>query len=124
MRSQLLVVDDNPDICHLLKAMLEADGHEVSIATGGRVALEMCGCWHYDLAIIDIVMPDMSGLELADKLLDLGTRKPAIILITADADERLQAARRAQEALGIYAIVTKPFHTEDLRMAVREAVGA
>ncbi len=63
-RSHILIVDDEEDIRGLLKATLEAQGHVCHSASSGQEAIEILSSVDVDLALIDIIMPVMSGLSL------------------------------------------------------------
>jgi PAS domain S-box-containing protein len=84
-RARILVVDDEPDIGHLLTDILEADGHEIASAASGREALDWLGDREIDLIISDLRMPDMDGpalyRALAERRPELLTR---LVFITGD----------------------------------------
>ncbi len=61
---KLLVVDDNPQNRDLLRRSLTSSGYAVEVAEGGAEALEKINRAHYDLILLDQVMPGMSGLDL------------------------------------------------------------
>ena len=60
----ILVVDDEPDICANVKDILSEFGYEVDTATSGVSALELVKRKNYDVALLDLKMPGMSGVEL------------------------------------------------------------
>jgi CheY-like chemotaxis protein len=68
VRRQALVVDDNPDITHMLAAVLRHANYEVSTACSASVALAAALAKHFDVVISDIGMPEMSGYELVRAL--------------------------------------------------------
>jgi PAS domain S-box-containing protein len=77
-RKSVLVVDDNNDAAETLAVALRLLGHEVSVATGGRMALDMVADRpDWDVFILDIGMPDITGLELAGRLRRLVGDRPA-----------------------------------------------
>lgn len=65
---RVLVVDDNPDAAHMLSALLRIAGHEVTKAGDGAEALRLAQAGAFDVAVIDLAMPAMSGYELAARL--------------------------------------------------------
>ncbi len=69
-RGVILVVDDEPLVARTLARMLSA--HQVEIATGGRDALARCTQTHYDVVVCDLMMPDLTGMELHAALADRG----------------------------------------------------
>jgi CheY-like chemotaxis protein len=84
-QARILVVDDEPDIGHLLTDILEGDGHETASASSGREALEWLSGREVDLIISDLRMPDMDGptlyRALAERRPELLTR---LVFITGD----------------------------------------
>ena len=84
-RARILVVDDEPDIGHLLTDILEGDGHETASASSGREALDWLSGREVDLIISDLRMPDMDGPSLyralAERRPELLTR---LVFITGD----------------------------------------
>lgn len=66
--SNILVVDDEEEIQNLVRIMLEAEDHKVSIASNGEEALALISCNHFDLIILDVVMQHMDGLEVCRKI--------------------------------------------------------
>ena len=63
-RKRILVVDDEPQMCELVKAMLELDGHIVSTATSASAALDVLERETFDIIITDYLMPGMKGDQL------------------------------------------------------------
>lgn len=70
----ILVVDDNPIVLKLLNKKLRFLGHNVSVANGGMVALDLTRDNTFDLVIIDINMPEMTGLQLSHKLREIESK--------------------------------------------------
>jgi CheY-like chemotaxis protein len=96
-RRQVLVVDDHPEIGVSLARLLRALGHEVSTATTGLSALALADSFQPDCAILDISLPDMSGLELGRRLREKFPRERLLMIaLTGFGDPRLQA-----ECLGV-----------------------
>jgi len=105
----LLVVDDDPTIVRSLRVNLEAEGYEVQTATSGREALEKVRARLPDLAIVDLLLPDMHGFELCRRLksyIDL----PIIMLTAVDTEASVV------EGLEKYAedYIVKPFSYREL----------
>lgn len=84
------VVDDSPDVVQVTSLILQAFGHEVEVATSGRAAIEVARTFKADVAMIDIAMPDMSGLELLDELRGLWGDGPSIIALTGWATRQMR----------------------------------
>lgn len=81
-KTTLLVVDDEPAIRKLLQRIAQRAGFEVASARDGVDALEMFSVRSYDIAIVDLMMPRLSGYELVQKLSALEPR-PIVIVATA-----------------------------------------
>ena len=113
----LLVVDDTPDNLNLIAGLFMLD-YQVRVARDGRNALAICTSKSPpDLLLLDVMMPDMDGFELARHL----RRHPAasripVIFITAMTDA---SARRQGLELGAVAFVTKPIEPELLQLKVK-----
>jgi DNA-binding response OmpR family regulator len=117
----ILVADDDDDILLLVTTRLRRDGHEVVSASRGDDALELARELKPALAVLDVGMPGLDGLEVlaairADPSLD-ATR---VLLLTAKAQE--SDVRRGFE-VGADAYVKKPFSPADLSTRVRDLLG-
>ena len=105
--SNILVVDDNPDKLGLLEAALRLAGYNVRTAVDGEEALAAIDAYQPDLVITDVMMPNMSGYELAERIrANPQTRFIPVILQTA-AGYRVEDIRRASEA-GALGFITDP----------------
>ena len=114
----ILIVDDEESIRDILYRKLKADGYHCDVATDGKEALRKAFTKDFDLVLMDIKMPGLSGMEVLSQLI---TERPhiSIIMITAVVDTR--TAVDAMK-LGAYDYVTKPFDLDDLGMRVRRAL--
>ena len=117
--ASVLVVDDDPVIRELLAVNLELEGYEVRTAGDGAAALSALAAEPVDLVLLDVMMPEVSGWEVAARLrADEATAAIPVIMLTAKAMET--DVRRGGE-LGVARYVTKPFDPTDL-MATCAAV--
>lgn len=113
----VLVADDDPDVRDVVVFKLQQSGHEVLVAEDGGVALELARSGSPDLAVLDVMMPRVNGLDVCRELRsDPATAGIPIILLTA----------RAQEgdiengfAWGADDYLTKPFSPRELDSRVR-----
>jgi len=106
-RSNILVVDDNPDKLMLLEAALKLAGYHVNTATDGEEALAVVASFTPDLIITDVMMPRMNGYELAEKIRsNPRTRFIPVIMQTA-AGRSSQDSLRASE-VGALGYITDP----------------
>ena len=117
-RSQILVVDDEPNLRRVLSAQLSRDGYDVLTAENGEQGLEMLREHHIDLVITDLKMPRVDGMELLRAALDSDSELP-VVMITAHA-----TVDTAVEALktGAFDYLTKPFDQNEVRTIVRKAL--
>ena len=105
----VLLVDDNTDLLRLLRRRFERDGYEVVAVDDGRQALLALSRQVPDVAILDLVMPGMSGFELAEEIKKRGD-VPIIFLTAVDeAATRIEGIREYAEDY-----VVKPFDYEEL----------
>ncbi len=111
MRSlHVLVVDDEPAIRQVLTATLEKAGHNVEQAASGEEGLEKLAAGDFDVAICDIAMPGISGLELMRRAKVQGNSTTFITMTAYASVDTAVAAIRA----GAYDYITKPIHHEEL----------
>lgn len=116
---KLLVVDDDPDICQLLKVVLEAYHFTVDIATNGQEALEHVRAEVPDGIFLDLRMPVMDGWAALDVL---QREYPAVIVIVITASRTGDVVRHVR-ARGAQGCVLKPFDPHELRATLRDAFG-
>lgn len=116
---RLLVVDDEVDTCANLSDILTDLGYQVDVAYDGHSALELVKQNTYDVALLDLKMPGMDGLELYRRIKQLQSGTVAIV-VTAFA-----SSHTASEALtaGAWQILPKPVELSKLLTLVEEAVG-
>ncbi|MGC8783422.1 MAG: ANTAR domain-containing response regulator [Armatimonadota bacterium] len=115
---RVLIADDEPIIRLDLKNMLESLGYEVVAEAGDGVsAVEAARTLKPDVAILDIKMPGMDGIDAANVL--NGEKIAPVVLLTAFSD--LDLINRAKEA-GVFAYLVKPFRENDLRPAIEIAI--
>lgn len=117
MARRVLVIEDDPAICRLLERGLSAAGFEVSVAadlTAGRAAWETSTG---GVVVLDVMLPDGDGLELAAMRRAAGDRRPVIVL-TAREDEELRRRAAALEA----DYLPKPFAYPELLDRIRAAL--
>ena len=111
--SRILVAEDNAVNARLIVAMLEGEGHEVTIVADGEKAVAISRIEHFDVILMDVNMPEMDGLE-ATRQIRAGAapmRDVTIVALTADDDGATQ--RDCIEA-GMNAFLTKPIETAEL----------
>jgi len=114
--SVILVADDDDDIRDLVAYRLERDGHDVTTVANGLAALEHLASAQVELVILDVMMPGMSGIDVARAIRADGRLAGIrIILLTA----RTQEADLEQGyAAGVDDYVAKPFSPRELSLRV------
>ncbi len=117
----VLVADDNPTNRLILSSMLRNAGHQVTEAASGEEFLQKVEEGDYDLALLDMHMPDLNGLEAFRlyRFAHAGEETIPVIMVTTDATE---AARTACEEAGVDRLLTKPVSAVALFQAI-EALG-
>lgn len=118
--SNILIVDDSKSIAWLLDADLSAEGYQTLVAYNGQQALTALATFPADLIVLDLYMPEMTGLEVLDKL--NGHPKwaniPVIMLSSADSGSEIVSALD----LGAADYVTKPYIPEVLYARIRTSL--
>ena len=111
----ILVVDDDPKIVRLVRTYLERDGHRVTEAADGRGALEAMAADPPALVVLDLMIPEISGLDILIRTRAAGSRTPILVLsargLTSDRITGLEA--------GADDYLPKPFSPAELVLRVR-----
>lgn len=93
MSKKILLVDDEADILELIKYNLEKESFEVKVASNGRSALEVAKSFLPDLILLDVMMPEMDGVETCIELRKIGALKNVVIaFLTARGEDYSQIA--------------------------------
>jgi PAS domain S-box-containing protein len=116
---KILLVEDNPVNQTLAKRMLGKLGYVPDLAENGRVAVEIVGSGPYDLVFMDVLMPDVDGLEATRRIVsgrDLRDR-PVIIAMTANA---MEGDKEQCLAAGMDDYISKPVRIDDFRRMIEK----
>jgi len=117
-RIHILAVDDDVVACQLLQEVLQKGGYQVSIATSGRQAIQLAQDVPFDLAIVDIRMPDVDGIEVLRSLKRANAQLPVLVITAySSMDTAIEAIR-----LGAYDYLSKPCKIEELEITVKRAL--
>ena len=113
--ARLLVVDDEPNIRELLSTSLRYAGFEVTAAANGREALDAAEEFQPDLAVLDVMLPDMDGFTVTRRLRSAGRHFPVVFLTARDGTED----KITGLTVGGDDYVTKPFSLDELVARIR-----
>jgi two-component system response regulator AtoC len=108
--ARILVVDDEVEVLDMLKVFLSAKGYTVHTAQSGRAALELVKQVRPHIVLLDIIMPEMSGIDVLKKI---KTMDPTIGVVMATAIKDEDLAKKAMK-LGAYDYIAKPFDLDYL----------
>ncbi len=116
---KILVADDNASNCKILKAVLESAGHEVEVVGDGQDALAALERMRFDVALLDVNMPEVSGYDVARlyRVAHGGEWRLPMIALTADATSETE--RLCREA-GMDMVLTKPVEAAQLLAEIEE----
>jgi DNA-binding NtrC family response regulator len=117
---QILVVEDDPVQRRLLKSAIERQGHVVHQAENGRIGLEMVKRDNglFNVIVLDLMMPEMTGLEFLEALHEFGTQIPVIVQTGQGGIETVVQAMRA----GAFDFVVKPVSPERINTSIANAM--
>ncbi|HUC36893.1 MAG TPA: response regulator [Acidimicrobiales bacterium] len=119
---KLLIVDDEDGVRSLVRMTLESDNYQILEATEGEQAIEMVKRHRPGLVLLDVMLPDTSGIEICRKLKsDPDTASTTIVMLTAKAQT---ADLEEAEAAGADGYFTKPFSPIALMQRVERIFGA
>src|SRR5664279_1354006 len=114
MKKTILVVDDDPQIRESLRKVLRAEGHEVVLAENGREGIGIFYTVHFDLLLLDVSLPDISGWEVFGTLTSINPFLPIIIITGKDEQHDLAVLG------GVGALIEKPLDVPRLLETVKE----
>ncbi len=117
-RANLLVIDDEPNILTSLRRALEIEGFAVDVAGSGPIGLEKLGERDMDLALVDVMMPEMNGLDV---LAHIRERHPEVVVVMMSGNATIETAVSATK-LGAYDFAEKPLSTEKLLITIQNAL--
>lgn len=112
---QIMVVDDDKNTRLLLKAVLEAENYRVVTAENGEEALKVMDTRHIDLAVLDVMMPQMDGYEFTRILREANNSLP-ILMVSA---KQLPADKKKGFLVGTDDYMTKPIDEEEMLLRIR-----
>ena len=117
-KRRILIVDDEPAVLALLRRILSTEDAEILEAQSGAEALEIARRTRLDLVILDVRLPDVSGLEVLKRVRRIDEFVPVIMVTSYGSAETVRASMR----LGAFDYFTKPFDNQYVRRIAREAL--
>ncbi|MDR2039665.1 MAG: sigma-54 dependent transcriptional regulator [Bacteroidales bacterium] len=116
--AKILVIDDERSIRNTLKEVLEYENHEVDTAVDGIEGIEMFGKGKYELVLCDIKMPNMDGMEVLEKILDMPGDAPVVMISGhGNIDTAVEAIKK-----GAFDFIEKPLDLNRLLITIRNAI--
>ncbi|MGV6826162.1 MAG: response regulator [bacterium] len=119
--AKVMIVDDSPTEVHILRGVLEGDGHSVVVASDGEEGVAMAKAELPDLILMDVVMPGLNGFQATRKISrDAATKDiPVIIVTTKDQDTDREWGMRQ----GAKDYLVKPIDKKELSAKVKQYLG-
>jgi two-component system, NtrC family, response regulator HydG len=118
MKGQVLVVDDEQETCDLLEMALVRHGFKVTTSSNAQRALELVAAQDFDVVLTDLSMPEMSGLDLCERVLGTRPNMPVVVITGQGSLETAIGAIR----VGAYDFITKPVDPKLLFLSVSRAI--
>ncbi len=115
---RILVLDDEEGMCKLLKSILSPEGYEVITMTSSVKALEIVRKETFDIAVVDINMPELNGIEFLKQAISLRQELHFIMITAYGSIENAVDAMR----LGAFDYITKPFQGDEIRISVKQVL--
>ena len=111
---KILIVDDEPSVCNFLSDYLKYKGYNSKISLSGKEALAALNTEHFDLVLLDLIMPKMNGLEVLERIKEIDLKVP-IIILTSVKDKNI--AESSLE-MGAVDFISKPIDIERLEESI------
>jgi two-component system OmpR family response regulator len=121
MRPKILIMDDEQDTLSMLSLTLKFSGFDVATADTGQKAIAMVGEYQPDAIILDVMMPDLTGIEVFKAIKQQSPDLPPVIFLSASIRPKDQTA--GMEA-GAYTYLVKPVSREKLIETVKAALAS
>lgn len=118
MSQRILIVEDEPNIAKLIKLNLELEGYEIDIVEDGLQAIEKVESAHFDLMILDLMLPKLNGMKVLQKIRLSHSNLPIIIASAKDSSsDRIEGLRAGADDY-----LNKPFQIEELILRVKNLI--
>ncbi len=120
-KRKVLVVDDDPQVYRIVSRLLNEDIYEVYAASQGKEALEKIPQLKPDMVLLDLMMPEMSGVEVCAKIKENPQTQNIIVFILSAKDGQID--RRKCFEVGADDYISKPFHIDSLARKIEFTFG-
>lgn len=110
---KVLVIDDEPDICRVVKKLVEKRGHECTAASDGIQGIDLLKSEHYDLVLLDLKMPEMNGFDVL-RMLAYGGQLYEKRVVILSALNLTNKEKEQMKSAGVSEILSKPFAPESI----------
>jgi CheY-like chemotaxis protein len=117
---EVLVVEDEPLVAMVVEVLLRGMGHRVTACLDGNAALAAFREKEFDLALVDLVMPEMDGWEVCSHINRMGPEVP--VILTSGKSINVEDGRKSK--VRISAVLEKPFGHQQLLDAIEEAMAS
>ncbi len=119
--AKVLIVDDSPTEVHILKNILEKNGHEVGVAVSGEEGIAMAKDMLPDVVLMDVVMPGMNGFQATRQLSQQAETADTPVIIVTTKDQETDKVWAKRQGADDY--IVKPVQEKDLIAAVKKVLG-
>lgn len=115
MTSRILIVEDEKHLAEALAHNLKFEGYDTQVVGDGESGLERFAAEEFDLVVLDVMLPGISGFDVCERLREAGNRVPVLFLTARNTDsDRIQGLRHGGDDY-----MTKPFLLEELVLRIR-----
>jgi two-component system, OmpR family, alkaline phosphatase synthesis response regulator PhoP len=113
---RILLVEDEETLLEIIKLNLDLEGYEVIPASNGKKALQLTQNQHFDLLLLDVMLPEIDGFQICEQVRLMDESTPIMFLTAKDSpSDRIQGLKRGADDY-----LTKPFHLEELLLRVKK----
>lgn len=120
MTQSVLIVDADRSIREVVAAILHREAYRVDSASSGASAIELLTVRNYDVVVLDLMMPDVSGFGIIKWMRDHGMRDRSVVLISASSQARIASV----DSPLVHSRLQKPFDLVEFQQSVRECASA
>lgn len=118
MAERILLLEDEETLSNVISLNLEMEGYEVVVTGKGKEALKLSKQQHFDLIILDIMLPDISGMSVCEQIRLDDLKVPMIILSAKDTShDRIEGLKKGADDY-----LTKPFNFEELLLRIQKLI--